>query len=838
MPRTLDPHLAGRPAPSRRRPRWCRTLLRELLTVAGCGLLGLGLAAGARAAFIDVTPAGMSGGGGSGSAWGDADGDGDLDLYLTRLGANRLFRNDGDDVFVDIAAGTVLADSASGHGVAWGDIDGDGDLDLYISNESGGPNRLLRNDGAAGFTDATSGPLGDADPSFASIWGDADNDGDIDLYLGKWGHPNRYLRNEGGGVFVDATQGPLAGALASDLAAWGDADADGDLDLYVAVYLGANRLLRNDGDGQFVDATTGPLGDTGPTEGMEWGDADGDGDLDLYFASEDAPGTLLRNDGGLAFRDVTAGPLGATTSYDVAWGDHDLDGDLDLLVTSARLLRNDGVAGFTDVTASEMPGAQGATCARWGDHDGDGDLDVFMAGGVNQLFRNDRGGGAHWLAIDLAGSCANSSGIGARVRVVTGGGMPVAQVREISGGSGFCSQSTMRAHFGLGTAATVDSVTVRWPSGATRTWTGLPVDARLELREPILVPVCRPTLAAAVAAAVDGDWVQLAPGVHAGPGNREVTIDGVSLEIRSTQGAAVTRLDGEGLGRLVAVRGDGATMTEVGITGLTLSGGAAVDGGAMRVESATLRLEDCVVAGSVADTRGGAILATGEAVLTVLGSTLDRNAAPSGGGIALADGASALVERTIVSFSVDGEAVAVEPTGSAWLACTDLFGNAGGDWVGPVAGQLAERDNLTADPLYCDAAAGDWTLAVDSPCAPGQAPGACGRIGALPVGCGTVGLADGAGSPARAAWRCVPNPLRTGMTLRAIGPRPARWLEVYDVRGRLVARSAGPASTPIWPGAGAAWSARGADGPLAAGVYLVRAGGAGWSASMKVVVVH
>jgi hypothetical protein len=339
-----------------------------------------------------------------------------------------------------------------------------------------------------------------------------------------------------------------------------------------------------------------------------------------------------------------------------------------------------------------------------------------------------------------------------------------------------------------------------------------------------------------VAAAADGDWVQLAPGVHDGPGNRDLTIDGVSLEIRSTHGAAVTAVDAEGLGRILTVTGDGPTTTVVAVRDLTLKGGAATEGGALRVESAALELEGCIVAGSDASVRGGAIAAS-DALLTVSASTLDGNAAPTGGGIALVGGATAVIERTIVSFCTTGEAVAVDATSSAWLACSDLFGNAGGDWVGAIAGQLAERDNLAADPLYCDAPAGVWSLALDSPCAPGQAPGSCGGIGALPVGCGTVGLAGDPALPSPdPAWRCFPNPLRAGATLHHLGPGPVGWLEVYDVQGRLVMRrSSDRASSP--PGGGPAWTATGHAGPLPAGVYLVRAGGAGWSASKKIVVV-
>jgi hypothetical protein len=78
--------------------------------------------------------------------------------------------------------------------------------------------------------------------------------------------------------------------------------------------------------------------------------------------------------------------------------------------------------------------------AAWADYDRDGDLDLYVAneGGPNHLFRNDQSLRHHWLHVDLVGEWSNRSGIGARVRVVTG---TRAQTREVSGGSGYLSQS-------------------------------------------------------------------------------------------------------------------------------------------------------------------------------------------------------------------------------------------------------------------------------------------------------------------------------------------------------------------------------------------------------------
>lgn len=99
---------------------------------------------------------------------------------------------------------------------------------------------------------------------------------------------------------------------------------------------------------------------------------------------------------------------------------------------------------------------------------------------------------------------------------------------------------------------------------------------------------------------------------------------------------------------------------------------------------------------------------------------------------------AAAVENSILAFSSQGAGAACFG-GTINLACCDVFGNAGGDWVGCIAGQQGTNGNLAADPLFCDAAAGDFSLQVSSPCAPGNS-GSCGLIGALDVGCGATAV--------------------------------------------------------------------------------------------------
>jgi hypothetical protein len=429
-----------------------------------------------------------------GVAWGDYDNDGDLDVYLAHGGPNELFRNEGGGVFVDATSGP-LGDSDWGEGVAWGDYDNDGDLDLYLAN-CGTANKLFRNDGGGVFVDVTSGPLGDTACGTAVAWGDFDNDGDLDIYLVNSGSANKLFRNDGGGTFVDATTGPLGDTSSGEGVACADYDNDGDLDIYIVNYYSANKLLRNDGGLVFVDVTTGPLGDVGNGRGVDWGDYDNDGDLDLYFANRYTGNKLLRNDGGGVFVDATTPTLADVGGHakGVAWGDYDNDGDLDLFLAKGdgvtrgpnRLLRNDGGGSFVDATSGALSDSGMWSGSSLGDFDNDGDLDLYVANlqGANKLFLNQKGSSKHWLHVNLVGVVSNRSAIGARVRAVASG---LSQIREISGGSGYCSQNSLTAEFGLGSRTSVDSLVIRWPSGIIQKLTGLPVDTLLVITESAFI---------------------------------------------------------------------------------------------------------------------------------------------------------------------------------------------------------------------------------------------------------------------------------------------------------------------------------------------------------------
>ena len=465
--------------------------------------------------FTDVgSMAGVTSPGSQAVSWADYDNDGDLDLFA--VGPNRLYRNNGNGSFGDLTATAGLSDTRPVRGGGWADYDRDGDLDLYVTT-SLAPNRLYRNNGNGTFTDvaAAAGVQNSEGEGHGVSWIDYNNDGWLDLFVTNSNtNSHRLYRNGGNGTFSDVTT--AAGVVESGRSTvWSDYDRDGDLDFYVCKE-GANRLYRNRGNGIFdeVGASAG-VNESGNGHGAVWGDYNQDGYPDLYVANFGGTNRLYLNDGDGSFTEVgqSAGVDNSGNGTGAAWGDFDSDGDLDLYAVSYgtnRLYRNNGDGTFTEIGADAgVNDGQSGSDAIWADYDADGDLDIYVstAGGSNRLYRNN-GNPNRWIKIRLQGVTTNENGIGAQIKVVTG---QLRQYRDMDGGVGFMSQSSLPVEFGFGSATVVDSLIIRWPSGIVQKLRNVATNQVLTITEaetpdPPALPVI---LKAGVAFGTPGDTLRI-----------------------------------------------------------------------------------------------------------------------------------------------------------------------------------------------------------------------------------------------------------------------------------------------------------------------------------------
>jgi enediyne biosynthesis protein E4 len=471
----------------------------------------------------------------AGASWVDADGNGRPDLFV---GDRGLYLNAGAGVFTKV----VIGDNVGTLGNSWADYDNDGDPDLMVAGSAGGGargSRLFVNDGAGGLTLATTGTLADSvgNSAWACAWGDYDADGRVDLVLasafGFTGtHTNRLLHNDGGGVMSqDAATDVTVGTAPYTVPSWCDFDLDGDLDLAIGAgpangTKGPDFFYRNlrveGGAPPLLDRITTGILATELRDGqiVQWPDYDNDGDLDCFITNfRSSVNHLYRNDAGtyVKMTAAQAGPIAGDTGWNLAslWHDFDLDGDLDCLVTRTqgftnRYYRNEGNGTFTSQAMGTITSGSSITAVA-ADYDLDGDLDVYAsaaAGGLKGLYRNDQPAGSHWFQLRLAGTLSNRSAIGAKVRVrAMIGGQSVAQIREVSSQNSFNGHSDFVQHFGLGDAASIEWLSVEWPSGLVETFTGVPVDTTLTLIEGQGLPT--PTLGALVGSRITGRGVEL-----------------------------------------------------------------------------------------------------------------------------------------------------------------------------------------------------------------------------------------------------------------------------------------------------------------------------------------
>ena len=431
---------------------------------------------------------------GMGAAAADFDNDGDTDLYVTGYPSNELFRNNGDGTFTEISAQAGVAGGGWSTGAAWLDADGDGKLDLAVV-------RYMEWDFEP---DKWCGPQ---KPGYRSYC-----------------HPDTYppasyflYRNLGDGKFADVSSSSGFGkAPGKGLGiAIADYDLDGKIDIAVANDSAPQQLFRNLGGMRFAEVgfeANVAYDDEGREfsgMGVEFADYDNDGRPDLLInaLALQRYGLYRNTANGFEYVSPQTGVAAITRNHS-GWGmrlaDFDNDGRVDIAVAQGHvmdnieltqpavkykepmmLLRNDG-ARFVEVTrggGSAMNTPRAARGAAFGDLDNDGVLDMVVSAQLDHavVFRGHATGSNHWLMLKLIGSVSNRDGIGARVRVVTGGRQ---QVRTVSTAGSYLSSNDVRAHFGLGAAVVADVVEVEWPSGKRQRVTGVTTDQVLTLREP------------------------------------------------------------------------------------------------------------------------------------------------------------------------------------------------------------------------------------------------------------------------------------------------------------------------------------------------------------------
>ncbi|HEX3148831.1 MAG TPA: CRTAC1 family protein [Gemmataceae bacterium] len=451
---------------------------------------------------------------GFGCAVGDYDNDGFDDLVITYIDRVELYHNEPDAMapggrrFVNVTAKSGIVNPHFGTSCAWGDLDGDGFLDLYICNyvEIDPAKPVICTDQAKGLNYACS-------PTAYPLTS------------------HRLFRNNGNGTFTDVTTAsgigaaPPAPGLGVVIA---DFNGDGKQDIYVANDMSPGYLFKNLGGmkfeeaGLFAGVALGPGGERIAGMGIAVADFGSTGWPGIFVTNfQRSPNVLFVNHGAFRFDDGTyASGLGGPSLNRLKFGtcavDVDLDGYPDLPVAcghvsrtskelfgvpyaqEAQLFMGEPLGKFREASSSAGADFLHPRVGRglaWADFDGDGKPDLAMSsiGDPVALLRNRVPNDNGWVSLELIGDGkrSNRNAIGAAVKVEWGG---KTQTHFVIGGGSYLSASDRRLLLGLGSAAKLEKVSVRWPSGHEQVFSDLPAKTRWRLREgvaaaePVVLP--------------------------------------------------------------------------------------------------------------------------------------------------------------------------------------------------------------------------------------------------------------------------------------------------------------------------------------------------------------
>ncbi|MEM7080652.1 MAG: CRTAC1 family protein [Pseudomonadota bacterium] len=460
---------------------------------------------------------------GGGLAVLDANNDGRPDVYAVggTEGHSRLFLQQDNGKFVGVP---ISPDHGGfGMGAAQGDVNGDDLVDLYLTGV--GPDRLYLNQGGGRFVEHSNAGIDVPEWSTSAAFCDLDGDTDLDLYVATYVEsdatqvcsaqdhsrdycpPNVYpyradrvFINDGAGGFAEGLQGlapepaPALGVVCVDV------DGDHDQDVLVANDGTANFLWLNQGDGHFVErgvlwgVAANLFGESEAGMGIAVADLNDDLRPDFLLTHVDRESNTLYTSvpGGYVDHSIRSGlgaPSVAFTGFGVAFLDAQLDGDVDAIVGNGRVRKPwiEDVApgsarseeenyrlaygegnqfflghdeGFRHRRVSGLLGREVTRGLLAVDVDRDGDEDVLATNGNGELrlWRNDSARAGAWLGVQLRGAAAH----GARITLING---ETRWTRWLLHSVSYLSSGLLEAHFGLGEISGPVSAAVVWPDG-------------------------------------------------------------------------------------------------------------------------------------------------------------------------------------------------------------------------------------------------------------------------------------------------------------------------------------------------------------------------------------